>query len=435
MSLREILHDFFLQQGFDKTYWIAYSGGLDSHALLHVCAQLRSVYPLKLKVIHVNHSLSPNASAWAAHCEKICHDLQIDFVQHTINAKASIGESPEEIARERRYALFAEQLSENDMLVTAHQQDDQAETVLLQLLRGAGPKGLAAMPSIKPFGKGWHARPLLNVSREDLQKYAEQHQLTWINDESNTNTDFARNFLRHDVLPIFKKRWPTIAATVSRTAEHCAEAQQLIDSITRQDLSVVKNTAQNTLSVTKLRALDSARQRYVLRAWLQELHFPIPSTIKMRQIQQDFLYSSEDKLPHMVWEGVELRRYQDMLYALHELSAHDETQIFHWDLQEPLQLPNVGVLHAQRVQGQGLRADINNVTVQFRRGGEQIRLPGRQHHHEVKKLFQEWNVLPWQRDRVPLIYVEDTLIALAGYCIAEGFAAEKNQEGYLLNIV
>ena len=257
--------------------------------------------------------LSPNASAWAAHCEKMCRDdLRIHFTQHTIDAKAKLGESPEEMARERRYALFAEQLSANDVLVTAHHQDDQAETVLLQLLRGAGPKGLAAMPFIKPLGKGFHARPLLNVTRDDLKKYAKQNHLTWIDDESNANVNFARNFLRHDVLPILKKRWPTVAATLSRTAEHCAEAQQFIDAMATQDLAAVKDPVQkNRLSVTKLRALDAARQRHVLRAWLQELHFPIPSTVKIRQIQQDFLYSSEDKLPHIMWDGIELRRYQD----------------------------------------------------------------------------------------------------------------------------
>ena len=176
---------FCLAQGLDKIYWVGYSGGLDSHVLLHLCAELRKQYPLRLKAVHVHHGLSVNASDWVVHCEQVCADLQIEFIQKSIEAKALTGDSPEEVARDLRYAVFAKLLAPQDILLTAHQQDDQAETVLVQLLRGAGPKGLAAMPELKAFAAGFHARPLLSVSRVELKKYAEGNYLTWINDESN----------------------------------------------------------------------------------------------------------------------------------------------------------------------------------------------------------------------------------------------------------
>ncbi len=432
-SLFDCVKKFFLAQGFDRTYWVAYSGGLDSHVLLHLCAELCAIYPIKLRAIHINHGLSPNATAWSTHCENNCRDLQINLTQKSINAKATTGKSPEDIARLRRYEIFAELLMPNDFLLTAHQQDDQAETVLLQMLRGAGPKGLAAMPQIKAFARGFQARPLLDFTRAELQSYAEQNQLCWIDDESNTNVSFTRNFLRHDVIPILKKRWPTVTNTLARVAENCAEAQQLLDLISANDLAAVKGSEPNTLSTKKLLALDSARQRQVLRAWLNELHFPIPSVLKMRQIQENFLLARADKLPHIVWADVELRRYRDVLYAMRCLPLHDATQVVAWNLQQPLELTSGGVLQAKRVKGQGLLANISAVSVRFRQGGEQVRLPGRRCHHELKKIFQEQGILPWQRERVPLIYVGDQLAAAVGIFVAESFIAQGNEEGYLLS--
>jgi tRNA(Ile)-lysidine synthase len=407
------LRSFFQTYGLAKTYWIAYSGGLDSRVLLQLCADLRAELPIQLRVVHVNHSLSPYAAEWAAHCSGVCRQLQIDYLQQTIDAKPALGESPEAAARHGRYAVFAELLADNDILLTAHQQDDQAETLLLQLLRGAGPKGLAAMPMIKRLGKGWHARPLLEFTRGELQRYADAKQLQWIDDESNLNTDFTRNFLRHDVLPLLKTRWPTVTKTLTRVADNCAEAEEIIADVAQQDLlAALANDDRYTLSVKKLAIFSPARQRQILRAWFAALKYPLPSAIKLKQIQQDCLREREDKAPHLQWGNVELRRYLDELYVMPYLQPQQRQQVFQWDLMQPLVLPGLGEL---QVVGQVLQP--KPVQVRFRQGGEVCQLPGRAHHHELKKLMQAWQIPPWQRNRIPLIYFEDRLIAVVGYFV------------------
>ncbi|MES2217955.1 MAG: tRNA lysidine(34) synthetase TilS [Pseudomonadota bacterium] len=420
------------QQGFEPTYWVAYSGGLDSHVLLHVLAQLRDFLPLKLRAIHVNHNLSPNAAAWATHCARICTQLNIELVQATVDASASGGESPENKARQARYVAIMREISTGDMLVTAHHQDDQAETLLLQLCRGAGPKGLAAMPALKVFGAGWLGRPLLDCTRAILRDYAVTNQLQWIEDESNANQNFARNFIRHEVLPVLQQRWPAVTKTLGRSASNCAEAQHLLDEIAAQDIATVSGTKPGTLSVSKLLTLSPRRQRLVLRFWLRQAGFTVPSTVKLRQVQHDMLLARADKQPVMHWPQVELRRYQDELYASSPLAVHDTQQIYSWHYPQPLVLTGLGELRAQAVTGSGLAAELQDVSVRFRRGGEVCRLPARTGHHDLKKLFQSWRIPAWQRDRIPLVYVGEQLAAVVGWCVSEDFAAKAGDPGYVL---
>lgn len=423
---------FCLTQGIAKTYSIAYSGGLDSHVLLHVCAELRKHYAIALKAVYINHGLSPNAAAWAAHCETVCRDLNIEYRSVNITIIAKPGDSPEAIARDGRYKAFVDCVNEDDVLLTAHHQDDQAETVLLQLMRGAGPKGLAAMPAIKPFAKGFHGRPFLNVSRKTLESYANHYGLQWIEDESNRNVNFSRNYVRHDIIPLLKKRWPSVTSALSRVAAHCAETQALMDVMMDDHLKSVLSG--KGLAITRLLTLSSPLQRQVLRRWFSTLHFPIPSSAKMQQIQQTLLQAAHDKLPHITWGDVELRRYQDVLYAMKRLPMHDDTKNYGWDFSESLTLPNVGHLHAELTAGQGLRKNIKQVVVRFRQGGEYCRLPGRAFHHELKKLFQEWGVPPWERARVPLLFVENKLIAVVGYHLDEDYAAKEGEQGWRVSL-
>ncbi|MCE3238754.1 MAG: tilS [Gammaproteobacteria bacterium] len=426
------IETFCLKQGIDKTYWIAYSGGLDSHVLLHLCATLRQQYPLKFKAVHVNHSLSVHAPHWALHCEKICADLNIELIYKIINAKASEGDSPENIARHYRYQLFSELLGPNSILLTAHQQDDQAETVLIQLLRGAGPKGLSAMPLLKLFAAGFHGRPLLHLSRAELKNYAEEHQLKWIQDESNENKNFTRNFLRHDILPLLKNRWPTVTKTLARVAENCAEAQEIIEHTAEKGLTACCGKQNQTLSVKKLLLLAAMHQRQVLRAWLVKLQFPLPSAAKLRQIQQDFLHAKQDKSPYMHLDTFEIRRYRDDMYAMRCLPKWDPKQIFVWELSQPLMIPSLGKLHAVSTDTSGLRADIKNVTVRFRQGGERCYFPERQCHYLLKHLFQEWGVPPWKRDRLPLLYVEEELIGVVGFFLNSNY---KSTTGFQIKLI
>ncbi len=422
MDLVESIKQFICAHGPDKKYLLAYSGGLDSYVLLHVFATIRSMHSFQLRAIHVNHGVSSHAVEWAEHCAQVCRELNIELIQQSF----SFSSFSEAQLRESRYQLFSNFVEKNTILLTAHHQNDQAETLLLQLCRGAGPQGLAAMPHIKSFGEGFHARPLLDFTRDDLHRYAIDHQLRWVEDESNTNSKLTRNFLRHEVMPLLTQRWPTVTNTFARAAKHCAEAQEFIDVTVQRLLNHTQGRISGTLSVKKLLELNETEQRYVLRAWIYREKYILPSTVKLQQMTKTLLCAREDKMPHVNWGTVEMRRYRDDLFLMPQLMPHDADQVIQWSISQPLTLPNIGVLQTLSVEGQGLRADIENVTVQFRRGGEMLQLPGRKHRHELKKVFQQWGVLPWLRDRVPLIYVDGVLAAVAGQWIADEFMGSQD---------
>jgi tRNA(Ile)-lysidine synthase len=421
-----------LKTGTHKTYWVAYSGGMDSHVLLHALANVRKHFPLQIKAIHVHHGLSPAADDWALHCAKICADLKIDFILQKITINTQKRESLEQAARDQRYAVFKEVLSYQDLLLTAHHQNDQAETVLLQLLRGAGPKGLAAMPRLKKMGQGELARPLLGFTREALTGYAMQHNLQWIEDESNTKTRFTRNFLRHEVMPLLETRWPTTAATLARVAANCADTETVLDEVIGEDLIQAKNNAAG-LSIATLKKFSFARQRLILRQWFREQRILMPSAKKLNYILSDICMAREDKSPAVIGATIELRRYRGYLY-IKESPFITTLDSVTWDLRQPLVMPGVGILHAIQTQGQGLRADLAQVTIGFRKGGERCCLPGRNFHHALKNLFQDWGVPPWERHRTPLIYVENQLAAVVGFSLCEGFVAGPEENGYLIHL-
>jgi tRNA(Ile)-lysidine synthase len=434
VSIVDAVKEFCLTQGLNKTYWVAYSGGVDSHVLLHVLSHLRDQLPIQFKAIHIHHQLNPKADDWFNHCKSICDELSVDWVGGKINAKSATGESPEAIARTKRYAEFEAILAKDDILLTAHHQNDQAETLLLQLLRGAGPKGLAAMPRLKSLGLGWQGRPLLDVTRTEILHYAKLHQLNWIEDDSNAQINFARNFLRHQLFPMLQERWPTVTKTIARAADHCAEMQQLLESFAQEDLRAAQGVIPNTLSITYLKKLPIERQRLLLRTWLYQQHFLLPPAKKMQTILNTMLQAAADKLPHVRWGNSELRRYKDYLYVEKYQPNINTQSEWQWNLTESLIVPGLGVLHATRIIGQGLKVDAGRLIVRFRQGGESIRLPGRNIRHSLKKLFQVWQIPTWERDRTPLIYINDALVAVVGFAIADGFQAQTDEAGYQISI-
>lgn len=427
MNLLTAFQQFCSRIDFARTIWIAYSGGLDSHVLLFLCHQLNTQKSFKFRVIHVNHNISPHAASWAKHCREMCEQYAMDYIERDVHLNYQQGESPEEAARDARYSIFAEYLDQDDLLLTAHHQDDQAETVLLQLMRGAGPKGLSAMPVIKPFAKGFHVRPLLDFPRTELLQYAQENHLQWIEDESNQDTALSRNFIRHEVLPLLQSRWPKVSASLSRSALHCAENQSLLEDYLQDDYQQVIGSRTNTLSVSKLLSFDVAKQRLLLRAWIYQMNCPLPDTKKMQSIQQNVLSAAWDKLPLVQWGDVRLRRHRDDLYLLSAIREPDVNQTFEWNMDQSLVLPH-GILKTSLVQGRGLRLDKNLVSVRFRQGGEVVDLPARG-RHTLKNLFQEWNILPWERDHLPLIFMEEKLIAIAGWYVHEDFIATENEMG------
>jgi tRNA(Ile)-lysidine synthase len=416
-----------------EQYVVAYSGGVDSHVLLHALSQMRSALPCSdLRAIHINHGIHPDAAQWARHCEGICRDLDVAFTTHTIQVERQATYSFEATARDARYDALAGEINANDMLLLAHHQDDQAETLLLQLLRGSGVKGLAGMPRCTHFSQGWMARPLLEFTREELQQYAITQQLVWIEDPSNRDTTFDRNFLRHAVLPILRQRWPSLDATLSRVAQHQADADALLEIMARQDLALLTTSEFTVINIEPFNVLQATRQRNVLRYWLHRIcGLPLPSSVQLQRIISEVVPAADDATPLVHWPGAEVRRYRNELYAMPPLTLIDSDWCQQWDLTNSICLPTGDELQVQHGEGVGLSRSAlkQGVTIRYRRGGERCRLPGRSHDHELKKLFQDWAVPPWQRDRVPLIYIGEQLAQVVGFCVCTPFVAKPNEAG------
>ncbi|MCP4042785.1 MAG: tRNA lysidine(34) synthetase TilS, partial [Gammaproteobacteria bacterium] len=260
--------------GFPGTgrYWVAYSGGLDSHVLLHLMASLRNrLEEGELRAVHVNHGLLPEALEWEVHCQQVCRELEIPCEILRVKAGPAGGEGPEAAARQARYTAIGKLMARDDVILTAHHQDDQAETLLLHLVRGSGPHGLAAMPSVRRFLPGWLGRPLLGYPRAALRLYGESHLLDWIDDPSNREDRYERNFLRNEILPAMKIRRPDLIGVLSRVASHQAEAICLMDELAKIDHAAVLGPAKDRLRVSGLRLLSPERRRNVIRYWIRGL--------------------------------------------------------------------------------------------------------------------------------------------------------------------
>lgn len=383
---------------------LAFSGGIDSHALLHLFSHIgNNSSKAKLTAIHINHNLSPKAKQWDKHCSAICKKLGVTYVSKVVprNIKSS-GHSLEEILRKKRYEIFARILPKEACLVTAHHADDQAETLLLQLFRGAGPKGLAAMPRKAKFAKGYLARPLLDCTRKDILFYAHKYNLQWIDDESNADLKFDRNLIRHQLLPLTKKRWPAIITTLNRVARHCFEASELLELLAEKDWQeIVNKSDRNTLDLTGLKKLSISRQKNLLRFWLQKLCLPTPSEVKLLEVIRTVINSRYDAVPVVRWLGAEVRRFRNCLYAMPPIESTTK---------ELIKLKT-------KIAGK-LKLDPRKIRIAFRQGGERVKLLGQKNSRELKKLFQEWDVPPWLRERIPLVYYNEKIIAIVGYTVS-----------------
>lgn len=394
-----------------RHYCLAYSGGLDSHVLLHAMQLLaQHDASISLQAVHIHHGLNPQADHWVEHCQQICAALEVPLTVQRINARPPTGDSLEAFARRQRYQCLAKTLPPGAGLLLAQHQDDQAETLLLQLLRGAGPAGLASMAPWQPFAQGFIARPWLEVSRSALAQYARAHQLRWIEDDSNQDTRFDRNYLRHEILPRLQQRFPGAVATLARAAKHQAHAQDLLGELARRDLEAVRALSPGHLSVARLRRLKSARQANVLRHWLHEKGLPMPPQARLHSGLEQLLTARHDASPQITWDGAELRRYRDTLYAMPPLKPHDPRISLPWDGQRALWLESLNLwLRPAELPPltPPLRPD-ETLWVRFRQGGETLHRHG--HTHSLKKLLQAAAIPPWERERIPLIYRNETLI-------------------------
>ncbi|GAB4348383.1 MAG: tRNA lysidine(34) synthetase TilS [Immundisolibacter sp.] len=387
------------------TVHVAYSGGRDSHVLLHWLAERRAwLAPHRLLALHVDHGLHPQAARWAAHCRKVCAALQVPFEALTVDARPAAGESPEAAARAARYRAFAQHLAQDDLLLTAHHQADQAETVLLALLRGAGPAGTAAMPVRRRLGAGWLVRPLLDWPPRRLAAYAAAHGLEWVDDPSNRDTRYDRNFLRHAVLPLLAGRWPDAIAALARHAAHAGQAQALLD-----DLAAVDGATEATLSVAQLKRLSPARRCNLLRGWLRRQAVPPPSQRRLEELLRQVLVAGADRLPCLELGAHAVRAWRGRLYLTPQpLPPAPAPQC--WHLAEPLQLPGGGRLWATPAVGEGIAADCLGapacVEVRFR---DSAGAPA-----GLKQHLQRSGLPPWWRGQVPLLFGGGRLLQVAG---------------------
>jgi len=414
-----------------KKIWVAYSGGVDSHVLLHALATSQQRLP-SLHAVHINHNLHKNSADWAECCAHNAKILNVDFISLSVAVDGSDG-GVEAAARTARYQALRSLITEGELLVTAQHQEDQAETLLLQLLRGAGPKGLSGMPKQTAFSEGNLMRPLLAVSQAEILDYARQHNLQWVEDPSNLETRWNRNYLRHKIWPQIVARWPSAARTISRSARHCAETTELLAVLAEQDLvNIDVDKTADSLPVSGILSLSDIRCRNLLRYWVEKKGFRLPSTDQLQRVISEVCLASEDSSPILAWEGVEVRRYQGRLYFHSPLKPHDREKFFYWQGKERLDLDDGRSVLWQQRQGDGLAQSLleHGVTIRFRIGGERIQLHGHHHHKSLKHLFQEWKIPPWERDRIPLIYSGENLIAITGHAVDESFAVASDETGY-----
>lgn len=395
---------------------VALSGGVDSVVLLEVCAGLRSGHPgLSLRALHVHHGLQRAADDWARHCAALCSRLDVPLDVLRLGLAPARGTSVEAEARAARYAALAARLAVGEALLTAHHADDQLETVLLQLMRGAGVAGLAAMPEVAPLGRGLHLRPMLGLPRAAVEDYARQRGLDWIEDPMNVGERFDRAYLRARVTPALRARWPAVARSVSRTARHMAEARALLDELA--DLDAAGVLEGEVLRVEPLRGLSRPRQANLVRRWLRGRGLGVPSAARLGAGLDALLDARQDRMPVLSWPTGELRRYRGRLYAMAPLGAAPPPG---WERPiEPgatVELPcGLGKVTLRRSEGPAiseaaLRA---GAVLRFRRGGERLRPLGRKARHSLAALFQEARVEPWLRPRLPLLVVGGAVVAVA----------------------
>lgn len=389
-----------------RKVFVAYSGGLDSTVLLDLCVGLPSLTG-KIIAVYVDHGLQAESAGWGEHCRRQAERLGVDFQLLTVDARANNGESPEAAAREVRYRALRELLAVDDIILLAQHREDQMETMLLQLFRGAGVSGLAGMPITSAFGKGQLLRPLLNVAKAEIQRYAQIQGLQWVEDPSNQSSDFDRNFLRNDILPLLKRRWPALDKTIARSAGHCGDAARMIEAWAAQTLQAVVDPTDGSFNVADLSAFTAMQLNCLLRHWLGRKGLKPPSQAVLQTLVEQLIGGRADALPQINIQDHSIRKYRQKLYCIPELSLQKDTQIKCWAKEQGQMLLSNGYVLRRSSASAGLSKYLWQnaiVTVVPRRGGEKLKLPGRAGHHCLKKLYQEAGVPPWEREIRPLIY-------------------------------
>lgn len=390
---------------------IGLSGGSDSSVLLHALAGSRQARERGLRAIHIDHGLHAQSKEWASQTVAMATALAVPCTVLSVRVERDDGLGLEAAARAARYVAWATELRDGEILTLAHHRDDQVETVLLKLLRGAGSEGLGAMRALRPLAAGWLWRPLLDLPRIALANYATRHQLAWIDDPSNTDQKLDRNYLRHRVLPLLRERWSQCDAVIARGAQWQRALSEYLNTEIQQATTRLTGADASTLDIHGWLGLDAALRDGILRLWLRRLDFPQPTHVQALELTRQMATAVPESCPLIQWRGAELRRYRDTLYAMTPLQAirPDWSAAFNGDL----------VVLPAKLGELSLEGDIdvpgNDAwRVRFRRGGERIQLTGETFHRSLRDLYQQHAIPPWQRDRLPLIIDADDQVLAVG---------------------
>ena len=436
--LKGLLVDVFTQKKLaNPKLVLALSGGLDSIALLHLLANINKILPFQFSAHHVHHGLSNNADEWADFCQQACLKLIVPFALSKVNVNKNSGLGTEATAREVRYKALLS--VDADFVCLAHHQDDQAETLLLQLARGAGVKGLAGMAA----SNGKLLRPLLHMPRCALETYAKQHNLTWIEDESNADTAFDRNFMRHKVLPILEESYPSIRQTLSRGAQHMADANDLLDQLAQIDalqagFDINKNNTVglSSLNLSTLKNLSKPRINNCLRWWLAQNGLQMPSQQQLQQITQQLMHAKSDaNIAIKIGKSLTLRRYQHRAYLVQDLPPNAPINLL-WQGENEIILPNKTKLICSKKMGEGMSLrKIENapLRIKFREGSERFLPQLDRPHRSLKVMLQNVDMPPWQREQLPLIFMDEILVLIPNVGVDASLQASSGEIGLVVN--
>ncbi|MFA0406836.1 tRNA lysidine(34) synthetase TilS [Vibrio splendidus] len=412
---------------------VAFSGGVDSRVLLELAAQYAQTHGIECCAVHVHHGLSKNADHWAEQCQTWCDALSVSLAVERVSLDIDSGESVEKLARDARYNAFQKYLSFGDVLITGQHIDDQLETFLLALKRGSGPKGLSSMAKVMSFGEAFIVRPLLSVTRADIEESARDMGLTWVEDESNQDVRFDRNFIRHQVTPALTERWPSFRESVSRSAQLCAEQELLLDELLESHFQQALGGSQN-LSIEALSQHSDLLRARLLRMWLSHCNQPMPSQKQLKLIWDEVACAQADANPKLVLNDAEVRRFNHQLYLVRETKDLSDWQS-HLSMGESVMLPDGlgelrlnsalsdGASNNRDVQSFSLSDTNATLRVIFNPEGLSAHPVGRGHSRKLKKLFQEYQVPSWLRRRTPILMDGDRVIAVLGLFV------DKNYEG------
>lgn len=412
---------------------VGLSGGIDSVVLLHLLAQISARFGWRISALHVHHGISQHADSWAAFCVALCAKYAIPLQIERVDIAPLRAKGIEAAARQLRQAALSRQAT--DFIVLAHHRDDQAETLLLQLLRGAGVRGASAMAMHQPrTNLPDLLRPLLETDRSELEAYAREQGLRWVEDDSNLDVSYPRNYLRHQVLPVLQQRFPSYRVTLARSARHFAEAAELLDELAELDGSSA--IQDERLNVAALCQLSKARGKNLLRYFLAGRGAPIPDATRLEEMLRQLCEAGREAQIRITWQDWQLRCYRAHAYVLPAALPVADFAIV-WKGESDMILPaSHGALHFESVTGRGLnlsKLQQDVVTVRSRQGSETIKLDAERPRQSLRNLLQQQGVPPWQRELLPYLYCGNELVWVPGVASAAGYAALEGEEGVLVS--